>query len=315
MTEVIRKARVQRNPWLRFVACSADEVLVRHGTRSQFSTVLYDEQHCGFLAPALEALAAPHSVDELAAAVAPGREGDVAGLVDTLFAQGILLPEDAAPIDAFAAVQYAGATLSEAAAVTVLGEGSTAARVHEELAAAGLPVVGRPTVDGGDTDFRDPAVARAALAAAGTAVVATDSFSPSTFHAVNEAAIETGRPWLLAYCDGSHAVVGPWFVPHVTPCYAEVEAQLEAGIVNLAEYLVFRDAADGRAAPTFSPYRGVAAAWAVAALVPMLAGASPPLLGRFMTFDFERMSIDTTDVLRLPRCPRCSDTPTRHVFA
>jgi thiazole/oxazole-forming peptide maturase SagC family component len=140
-------------------------------------------------------------------------------------------------------------------------------------------------------------------------VLALETYSPTVLHALNESAINTRTRWLSVYFDGSEAVIGPTYVPGETCCYHEFETQAQASLRYKAEYLVFKEFLRDTAVDTeplvLPPYASVAAGFAVTSVVRSLLNGQTFTSGRAMRINFETLSIDMQDVLRLPRCPAC----------
>ena len=151
-------------------------------------------------------------------------------------------------------------------------------------------------------------------------LVAWESFSPTLFHAANEASVESGVPWMLAYLDGSEAVLSPLFVPGESGCYHEFEIQSEAAILLKDEYLLYkedlRDSGAATEALPFPPYLQVAAGFATTLALRYLVSNQAPTSARAVRIDFERLGVDYVDVLKLPRCPACGSQRSayRHLF-
>lgn len=151
-------------------------------------------------------------------------------------------------------------------------------------------------------------------------LVAWESFSPTLFHAANEASVETGVPWMLVFLDGSEAVLSPLFVPGESGCYHEFEIQSEASILLKDEYLLYkedlRENGAVSAALPLPPYLQVAAGFASTLALRYLMSNQAPTPGRAVRIDFERLGVDYIDVLKLPRCPACGSQRSayRHLF-
>jgi bacteriocin biosynthesis cyclodehydratase domain-containing protein len=152
-------------------------------------------------------------------------------------------------------------------------------------------------------------------------VVALEEFSSRLLHLANSVALARGTPWLSVYLDGSEAVVGPLYVPGETCCYNEFEIQHEATLGPAKdEYLLYKETTNGHRPGggrfALPPYLDVAAGLAVVAVAHFLLQGRSYLVGRANRVDFERMSIDFEEVLRLPRCPACSPARPgyRHLF-
>jgi len=141
-------------------------------------------------------------------------------------------------------------------------------------------------------------------------VAALEWFSPRTLHAVNEVALEMRKPWMSLYADGSEALIGPIYVPGETHCYSEFEIQREANISLRDEYLLYKETLLQEDLDTrhqcLPPYLSMMSGWASSAIVPFLLTGRSFAVSRCLYVDFERMSVDFQEVLKLPRCPACS---------
>ncbi len=169
-------------------------------------------------------------------------------------------------------------------------------------------------------DPADADLLREVLGDANIAIVAWEGRSPRLFHAVNEVALECGTPWMTVFLDGSEGIVGPTYLPGVSPCYLEFETQDEATLLRRDELVLYRDHLDDTAAGTVDfilpCHAQIVAGYATTSVIRMLALGHTFTTGRALRIDLERMAVDTADVLRLPRCPACSagrPSP-RHLF-
>lgn len=152
-------------------------------------------------------------------------------------------------------------------------------------------------------------------------VVALEVFSARILHLANSVAIDAARPWISVFIDGSEALVGPLYLPGESCCYNEFEIQHEATLGTMKDdYLVYKEALnEGRLDGShfaLPPYLGVASGLAATALLRFLVSGRSFLVGRCNRVDFERLSVDYEEVLRLPRCPACAATRPgyRHLF-
>jgi bacteriocin biosynthesis cyclodehydratase domain-containing protein len=152
-------------------------------------------------------------------------------------------------------------------------------------------------------------------------VVALEVFSARTLHLANSVAIDAGRPWMSVFVDGSEALVGPLYLPGESCCYNEFEIQHEATLGAMKDdYLLYKEALNEEKVDgshfALPPYLGVASGLAVTALLRFLVSGRSFLVGRCNRLDFERLSVDYEEVLRLPRCPACSSSRPgyRHLF-
>lgn len=152
-------------------------------------------------------------------------------------------------------------------------------------------------------------------------VVALEVFSARILHLANSVAIDAVRPWISVFIDGSEALVGPLYLPGESCCYNEFEIQHEATLGMIKDdYLVYKEALnEGRLDGShfaLPPYLGVASGLAATALLRFLVSGRSFLVGRCNRVDFERLSVDYEEVLRLPRCPACAPSRPgyRHLF-
>ena len=167
---------------------------------------------------------------------------------------------------------------------------------------------------------RDRAALRDLFSRCQLVILASESLDSSLLHTVNEVALETGKPWLCLHADGSEAFIGPLFIPMESACYNEYQVQHEATCVGVKdEYLTYKEALDdpslGFEHLTFPAYLEIAAGMAAVATARYLVTGKSFLVGRSLRFDFDRLSVDTEEILRLPRCPACAPyRPYRHAY-
>lgn len=193
-------------------------------------------------------------------------------------------------------------------------------RPFADVVAAHLQTVGPTRVTRHLEARRDRPALRELFSQCQLVIVASESLDSSLMHTVNEIALETGKPWLCLHIDGSEAFIGPLFLPMESACYNEYQLQHEATTVGVKdEYLTYKEALDdpslGFEHLTFPAYLEVAAGMAAVATSRYLVTGQSFLVGRSLRFDFERLSVDTEEILRLPRCPACAPyRPYRHAY-
>jgi bacteriocin biosynthesis cyclodehydratase domain-containing protein len=297
------------NPHLKVVPCGKDEVLVKHGTRSPYSEVLQDEARTGVLGRVVTALAAPASLaDLLERGVLTSDDVPLAReLAEHLLDRRVLVKPSSDLTRLYLETIFARGSPSERiaeATIGVVGSGPLATRIASELAAfAPKRMV-----------HSDPRSASAAetladvCAQSDFVVLASETYSPVLLHATNEQAIEHATPWMSVYFDGSEAVVGPTYVLGETCCYHEFETQAQASLRYGGEHVVYKeflrdlDPGGGFVLPA---YAMIAAGWAVTSALRFLLEGTTFTVGRALHLNFETLSIDVQDVLKLPRCPAC----------
>ena len=134
----IRDCPLVLNPHLRVVQCGNDELLVKHGFRSRFSTLLRDDGRTGLLAVFLHAFREPSTLAdlELSGGVSSSRLTDAVLLIEQLVAQKVLIrPADYLP-GVYLSMRFGdtGAAALEPARVGIVGCGPLGSRMARELA-------------------------------------------------------------------------------------------------------------------------------------------------------------------------------------
>src|SRR4051794_24861962 len=136
-------------------------------------------------------------------------------------------------------------------------------------------------------------------------VVVVDDYLNEGLEAVNAAALENARPWLLVKPAGSFVWVGPVFRPGEGACWRCLAQRLRANrqVETYVEERLRRPLPVADAALPAS----VAAAVELAALeaAKFLAGARA--LDHLVTLDLATLAAQTHTLVRRPQCPACGD--------
>jgi bacteriocin biosynthesis cyclodehydratase domain-containing protein len=139
-------------------------------------------------------------------------------------------------------------------------------------------------------------------------------------HLLNRLCLRHRTPWMLVAIDGNYGLVGPLFIPSKTACYNDYRTLADAATPSpqmARKHRQFLHARD--AGPFFSglpAYAEIAASHASLAAVHYLLRDTCFAVGRVLVIDFDRMTLELEDVLKLPRCPVCGDKPLyRPLFA
>ncbi|WP_247729939.1 TOMM precursor leader peptide-binding protein [Halovivax limisalsi] len=129
---------------------------------------------------------------------------------------------------------------------------------------------------------------------------------------VNEFAVEAETPLLVATIDRTAGTVGPTIVPNQTACYDCYRTRLRA---NASDPDRFDAYLSGGADPETGPleaFERIIASYATLACLNYLLSGAGLTVGSQLTFDFFEWSIESNDVLKLPRCPCCSRVELGH---
>ena len=142
-------------------------------------------------------------------------------------------------------------------------------------------------------------------------VLALEQPNPRLAHLVNRCCIRPRKPWLLVTIDGNFGLIGPLFFPVHTACYNDYATLSDSASRTPLMSRRYRQHLLERNASSFFPglpaYADLVAGYASLASIHFLLRDTSFALGRVLTIDFDRMLIDTEDVLKLPRCPVCGD--------
>lgn len=144
--------------------------------------------------------------------------------------------------------------------------------------------------------------------AGGFLVVLTDDYLHPELGTVNEAALESGTPWLLARPSGNTVWIGPVFRPGSTACYEclaqrlrcnrQVEGYLEKQRGNGSRLRLPRSAV-----PTL--VEGALQMVATEAAKAIVLGERNLLDGKVLTLDLVAMATTLHEVVRRPQCRAC----------
>ncbi|MEG3630950.1 TOMM precursor leader peptide-binding protein [Streptomyces poriticola] len=306
--------RLIRNPYLTVVQCTDDEVLLRHGARSRYSRVLRDDGRHRVLGPLLRAFAEPRLADDVVSRLADRADKEqLSGLIDQLADDGVLVAEHAG-LHAMHRSLSEGRPVRrlEQTTVGLVGSGSVGAQLRTQLTELGVGDVSAVAAGAGGLEAHDGDERLAGLLdGTDLLVLALDGFRPSLLHRLNRAAVAAGRPWLPVYADGSELIVGPLVVPGESACYNEHEIQHESSRALRHEYQLYSEELARRTAddlpPLLAPYAAIAASWAAIGTARYLVDGASFLVGRALRIDLERLEVTQEHVLRLPRCPVCTE--------
>lgn len=150
------------------------------------------------------------------------------------------------------------------------------------------------------------------------ATIAVAAVSGSTYFqpwlkALNRAAMTTGLPWtIIGDVRGFGITVGPTIQPHVTACFHCFEVRLKANLRDIEAFSrVERHVVNGGDDVdfgSFAPSNQIAAhICAMEIRDQILSNRLAQTFGNMLVVDLENYSISSHAVLKLPRCPACSN--------
>lgn len=134
-----------------------------------------------------------------------------------------------------------------------------------------------------------------------------DEPHPNVTRRVNERCAETGTEWTSGRVIGFDGFVGPTVVPGETACYNCFRQRMFANIESPDAYEAMMNVEPSRSiVPSFA--RIVAGELTLDVLNHLTNGRAFSL-GRIIHHDFRNLSVESNDVLRLPRCDVCQEIP------
>jgi bacteriocin biosynthesis cyclodehydratase domain-containing protein len=290
-------------PWYRLAHCDG-RIALEYGQH----VVSLEGRAVERLLPALlPLLDGTRTVDELTGQLGTPVAEAVEHALEVLAAHGVLtdgpplpaLPEAAAAAAAAAAAR-GGLAPTEAharlasASVVVRGSGTAAADVAHQLRLAGAGSVERADWSAVPRDDR-------------LVVAAPAPGEVTELAAWNRSALVDHVSWLQVLpFDGRLAVIGPLYLPGETCCYECYRIRRASNSGYEPEYWPLERTAV--AAPQEAAVRAVVAGIAAAVVTRRLALDDPYAAGTFYAVEHrDRLSLQSHRVLRVPRCPACSE--------
>lgn len=154
-------------------------------------------------------------------------------------------------------------------------------------------------------------------------VAAQDCFEPEELTALNKAALQRSMPWSLVCFDGYEGWVGPTFVPRQTACFDCFQRRLFAGAAEPKHVFmdprvrVHRVPSPWSAGPETVAWVSLITSMFALELIAATQGRGFTL-NNFLVVHRLNLTFQRELVLRMPRCPACSDRgdgPSTNVFS
>lgn len=179
----------------------------------------------------------------------------------------------------------------------------------EPLTRLGVEIAWTPQPDGDDLAGWTSLLEGVDVAA--VAIAGPSRFSPAV-SILNEAALDTGTPWLtIATLDNDEITVGPFVTPRVTACHTCLHHRLKSNLRGVDSVRRVEEFVAGGGALVDFGYSAAAAEMAANVACREICNSLLPermahSMGKLIAIDFENLKIDMHAVLKLPRCPSCS---------
>jgi thiazole/oxazole-forming peptide maturase SagC family component len=142
-------------------------------------------------------------------------------------------------------------------------------------------------------------------------IVAFEQRSLTMAHLVNRICLKANKPWIVASVDGNFGLAGPLFNGRDAACYNCYEALSDSTIASRHMARHYRRHVLQRGTGSFVSglpvFADIVAGYVSLAALHFLLGKACFLEGRILNVNFDRMILNTEDILKLPRCPVCAD--------
>lgn len=307
-------------PWIVAVELGEGRIQLRS------ATTRFTLPHA-FFSPAFQAvhpyLDGSHSLEAISSAAAVDST-TVDFLLRMLASNGLLLPGEPLTDSAnerfrfFAQINEGaaeGLRALEAKHVWLVGNDAMGKRLIPLLAEAGLP-----TVEAIDSELPDLIGHCGDLLGRNTThpdliiAFATGS-SDRMFNLLDDFCQAKGITWIAAILNGPRAQLGPTFIPGQTACYRCLKTRLNSNSDDYLADVAFDRVMQTQSEPSqghLEAFTAVVAGQLVLETVRLLSRMSNPLtVGRLYCLDALTPNAQAHDVLRVPRCPSCSQSNTR----
>ncbi len=138
-------------------------------------------------------------------------------------------------------------------------------------------------------------------------LVLTDDYLRADLAAINAAALQASRPWLLVRVTGRELWLGPLFQPGETGCWVCMRQRLER---NRAVHRFVAEKKNLSTPPltalgALPATQAAACQMAAGAAAQFLAGAASGLAGKVLSLDWATLTSQTHALVRHPHCPAC----------
>jgi len=317
--------RLRLDPTVTPVVASADKVHLRAGPWAGPIITLEDESRSGTLAPIVEQFDSGASIADIRETVDGTEEEAVRQIAAELDSKNLLrradegTEQDRSPLP----LRFSADDLQVLASksVLVVSSGDIGPSVVAKLSRAGVGEVRvlHRREEGTEREFssadaveawdeREQSVADA-VESADVVVAATQQPWAAAAERANELALDSGTPFTHAEVTGYDVVVGPTVLPGETACYECYRHRRNNNIGAPGEYPGFERTAVGRegVVSDYLPLSDIAAGFLVVDVVNLLCYGHGYTVGSVLTVDAATLSVESNDVLRVPRCDACSD--------
>lgn len=314
--------RLRVNPAVVLVAEGPDKIHFRAGPWSGPMSTLRDRDGDGALEDLVAFLTGDQRTDEYLATLEPEARAQVSAILSQLLDKNLVQPQNSGDAPTHAAGYVPLNRWSDAAtyervrstSVLIVSTGRIGEMVRDDLIEYGVEDVRTLDVIGdAGSDDRTQSVALDdlpdALEDVDLMVYAGDRPYPDLLERLNRQALEAGTEWVSGQVIGFDGIVGPFVYPEYTACYNCFKERLYASLSDPDSYRTVERARNASTIGTLPNFARVVAGLLVTEAVTYLATGVGFTAGRVIQYDFHDLSVETDEVLQLPRCADCGISP------
>ncbi|MDY6819939.1 MAG: TOMM precursor leader peptide-binding protein [Halobacteriales archaeon] len=205
-------------------------------------------------------------------------------------------------------------------AVLLIADGELGRITEEQLDRLGIETTTVLPVDRDDPAGIEETALERAITATDFAVVTAAGPRPSLLKRIDTCTQDHETPWIVGQLQGYDGLIGPTVIPGESPCYGCYNARARANVRAPESFGAFETLAESASRPPgpgLSAFSAIIAGHLAIETMTWVCAGVANTVGRVLHYDFHDLSVEASDVLRLPRCPVCQtaelpDTP-RHV--
>ncbi len=136
----MEKSKFSLNPYLKFILCSEDELLIKHGVRSNFSLLMKDENRKRLLGKTIKYFKSPTSLEELISKKMIKQDDckDMGSLINLLYQKKVLIKPEKDIVSVYLKTILRGESELSQYTIGVIGAGYLGSRIIIQLLKLGI---------------------------------------------------------------------------------------------------------------------------------------------------------------------------------
>lgn len=322
-----------RSPFIPVVV-DPDTVEFRCGPWAGPVYTIRDHDGDGTLGELVPLLDGDHSLSEVLAEFAPSQRDEVAGILERLVDEAIIVDRETTPAERaggyLAWDELSGQATPEGladAAVLVVNENLIGRTVIRDLTHVGVDSItlfsfedntdDATPVDQTGLEFgycADENKLEENIERVDCVVYTEDKPYPERLDAINNIAFTARTPWIPGRVLGLDGIVGPTIRPGVTSCFECFRTRATGTLDGEATFRELGTPPRPAAPPIPKPgFARIIGGYLTLDVINLLTGNTAFTLARCVHFDFFSFSVEANTVLKAPRCAVCSNADTNHV--